>query len=572
MTDLAPGTQLGGYRIATVLGRGGMGVVYLAQQLALDRRVALKVIDPGLSEDPEFRERFSREAQLAAAIDHRSIIPVYDAGEADGRLYLSMRYVKGLDLRTVLQLEGPLDPDRALDIAGAVAEALDAAHAAGLVHRDVKPANILIEDGPGPESERVFLTDFGLTKRVSSSGSGGLTRVGIFVGTPAYASPEQCSGKPVDGRTDEYSLACVLHECLTGATPFPRDSDAQVLAAHLLEHATPVSTMRPGIPRALDDAIARGMAKDPAARFGTCTELVDASRSGLHDNVAGTVVAPPPWPGGAPPAGAAGVPGSFAASTGLPPPGVLAPPTGGGTEPATLVGHRRDDDHPRRSRRTWLLVALIALAVVGGVVAVVLATTGGPTPTPPTGPASATGPTSGTSPTTPPSGSPGTSPPSPTAPATTTAVPAALTDYVGGVDDLLAESSAFRARLVAAVVDAGSAHPKAPQDDIATVRQVVAERRSALQRVTTWAVPPEASLANDLLATAFRDAIVDDENYDLLVKADIAHDDATAKRVLDELQSHRDAATDPDKDAFVRAYDALRGRAGLPPLPPGFSF
>src|SRR5262249_12093364 len=156
MADLPPGTQLGGYRVATVLGRGGMGVVYLAQQLALDRRCALKVINPDLSDDQEFRDRFMNEAQLAAAIDHRRIIPGYDAGEADGRLYLSMRYVKGLDLRAILQLEGPLAPERALGIAGALADALDAAHAAGLVHRDVKPANVLIEDGPAPEPDRVY--------------------------------------------------------------------------------------------------------------------------------------------------------------------------------------------------------------------------------------------------------------------------------------------------------------------------------------------------------------------------------------------------------------------------------
>src|SRR3954464_8594535 len=150
MVDLPPGSQLGGYRIETVLGRRGMGVVYLAQQLALDRRVALKVIDPERSDGPEFRERFSREAQLAAAIDHRQIIPVYDAGEADGRLFLSMRYVHGVDLGALLQREGTLEPQRALGIAGAVADALDAAHAGGLVHRDVKPPNILIEDGAGP--------------------------------------------------------------------------------------------------------------------------------------------------------------------------------------------------------------------------------------------------------------------------------------------------------------------------------------------------------------------------------------------------------------------------------------
>jgi serine/threonine-protein kinase len=522
-----------------------MGVVYLAQQLALDRRVALKVINPDLSDDAEFRERFTQEAQLAAAIDHRQIIPVYDAGEADGRLFLSMRYVKGLDLRTVLQLEGPLDPERALGIAGALADALDAAHAVGLVHRDVKPANVLIEDGRGPEPERVYLTDFGLTKRVSSSS--GLTRTGIFVGTPDYASPEQAAGKPVDGRTDEYSLACVLHECLTGVTPFPRDSDAQVLAAHLMEPPPAVSSLRPGLPAALDAVLAKAMAKDRDQRFPTCDAMVEAAHRALAGGGA-TVVAPPPAP--APPF-VAGGPG--------PPPGpgfseaptASVPAVGG---PTTLVGHRRGDEPPRR-RWTWLVAAIVVLLAAGGVAAVLVTTGGsdtggGPSPS---GPTSAS-PTSGPSP----SGSTGASP--------------ALTAYIRGADDLLTESGEARQRLVAAVGDAGSGSPTDPSEDVSAVRDVIAQRRSAIRQVTTWAVPPEAALVNQLLETAFRDAVADDQNYLRLVRADLAHDDAAATQALDALRAHRAAATDPDKDAFVRAYDVLRQQAGEAPLPPGFSF
>ncbi len=543
MADLPPGTQLGGYRVASVLGRGGMGVVYLAQQLALDRRVALKVINPDLSDDAEFRERFTQEAQLAAAIDHRQIIPVYDAGEADGRLYLSMRYVKGLDLRTVLQLEGLLDPQRALGIAGALAEALDAAHAAGLVHRDVKPANVLIEGGPGPEPERVYLTDFGLTKRVSAPT--GLTRTGIFVGTPDYASPEQASGRPVDGRTDEYSLACVLHQCLTGAAPFHRDSDAEVLAAHLKDPPPPVSSLRPGLPAALDAVMARAMAKDPAGRFPTCTGMVEAARSAVAGGGA-TIIAPPPVPAGA---GFTTGPGFSDAPT------TPVPSLGGAT---TVVGPRRDPASPRR-RWPWLAAAVVVVAILSlGLYAVLNATgssTGGegPTPTPPP-PTVSTSPTTGPSPT----GSAGT--------------PPALTAYLRGGDALLAESGQARQRLVAAVVDAGSGTPKDPTGDVAAVDDVISERLSAVRRVTAWSVPPEAGLVNQLLATSFQDAVVDDRNYLRLVTANLAHRDGAAKRALDALQAHRAASTDPDKDAFVRAYNVLRAQAGQAPLPPEFSF
>ncbi len=555
MSDLPPGSQLGGYRVATVLGRGGMGVVYLAQQLALERRVALKVISEDLSRDPEFRERFMREAQVAASLDHRRIIPVFDAGEADGRLFLSMRYVKGLDLRTVLQLEGPLEPERALPILESVGEALDAAHALGLVHRDVKPANVLIEDGPGPESERVFLTDFGLTKRVDAPS--GLTRTGIFVGTPAYSSPEQCSGKPVDGRTDVYSLACVLHECLAGATPFPRDSDAQVLAAHLLEPPPRPSAVRPGLPPALDDVLAKGMAKEPADRYATCGELVAAAGAALRAApAAATVEAPGPFLPAAPTEPIPAVP---------PPVSADAPTVGGvGMEvPPTLVG--RGGVAPRRRRGLVTVLVLIGILLVGGVI-VALAIGGGGEPK--AEPSS--GPTDGgtsTSPTTAPSGGPSTS-------STTTGGQggAALAAYTTGVDDLLAESADYRQRLVDAVVGANGAKRKEQREDLATVQEVIDQRQSALEQVGSWEVPPEAGAVNDLLATAFQDAIADDENYALLVQVYIDRDDAAAKQILAELEDHRAAATTPDKDAFLRGYNALRQRAGLEPLPSDFQF
>jgi serine/threonine protein kinase len=536
MADLPSGTQLGGYRVATVIGRGGMGVVYLAQQLALDRRVALKVIDPELSEDPEFRERFSREAQLAAAIDHRNIIPVYDAGDADGRLYLSMRYVKGLDLRTVLQLQGPMDPERALGILGAVADALDAAHEAGLVHRDVKPANVLIEDGPDPEPDRVFLTDFGLTKRVHAPS--GLTRTGIFVGTPDYASPEQCAGKEVDGRTDVYSLACVLHECLSGATPFPRPSDTQVLAAHLLEAPPRLSSVRPGLPPVLDDVLTRGLAKDPAQRYGTCGALVAAASAALRQG--GTVIAPPP-----PIAVRRPVPQASPA-TGPPIPTTLGDALPEAPSPSPPPGRRRG---------RWIAAAVIALVLVAGGVVLALAMTGGGTTTDgrTTTPATSGGGTTSPATTTPPAG--------PT-----------LADYVQQVDGLLAESESFRQQLVTAVGEARTASPSQQQADLATVQQVITERTSALKTVTTWQVPVEASVSNDLLATAFRDSIVDDRDYARLVQAYIAGDDAAAGSVLQDLQAHRDAATDPDKEAFVRSYNAIRQRAGVDPLPANFRF
>jgi streptogramin lyase/tRNA A-37 threonylcarbamoyl transferase component Bud32 len=269
------GTELAGYRILEVLGRGGMGVVFLAEQAFPKRRVALKLLVPNLAEDERFRERFVRESNLAASIDHPNIIPIYGAGEADGVLYIAMRYVQGTDLRTLLRAAGALSLERTVEIVSPVAAALDDAHAEGLVHRDVKPGNILIASGRGPESSgHVYLSDFGLTKRATSDS--GITGTGQFMGSIDYAAPEQFQGKALDGRTDEYSLGCVMFECLSGRPPFRRDEEAAVMYGHLMERPPAPSELRTGIPPGVDEVIARALAKSPDDRYPTCGRLVAA--------------------------------------------------------------------------------------------------------------------------------------------------------------------------------------------------------------------------------------------------------------------------------------------------------
>jgi serine/threonine-protein kinase len=266
------GRELAGYRLEAVLGRGGMGVVYIAQDLALERRVALKLLAPELTEDERFRERFHRESRLAASIDHPNVVPIYEAGEAGGVLYIAMRYVEGTDLRTLLKTEGALEPARAITLLAQVAEALDAAHARGLVHRDVKPSNVLVAAVGG--REHAYLADFGLT--VS-----GTTRASLLAGSPDYVAPEQIAEGAVDARSDIYSLGCVLFECLTGAVPFLRGSDFEVLYAQLSEEPPALSEQRPELPGELDRVLGRALAKDPDERFGTAGELVDSARAAL---------------------------------------------------------------------------------------------------------------------------------------------------------------------------------------------------------------------------------------------------------------------------------------------------
>jgi YVTN family beta-propeller protein len=265
--DRERGSQIADYRIEAVLGRGGMSVVYLAEDLRLKRKVALKLLTPALAEDERFRDRFLRESELAASLDHANVIPIYEAGEADGSLFIAMRYVEGSDLKALLR-DGPLSQERAVLLAGQVAAALDAAHERGLVHGDVKPSNVLI-DGRG----HAYLADFGLTKRVTDERppAGGEAQL---MGTIDYVSPEQIRGEDVDGRADIYSLGCLLYECLTGRQPFKRGNDAAILYAHLEDKPPATDT-------AADPVLTRALAKSPDDRYQTCGELAEAARQAL---------------------------------------------------------------------------------------------------------------------------------------------------------------------------------------------------------------------------------------------------------------------------------------------------
>jgi tRNA A-37 threonylcarbamoyl transferase component Bud32/streptogramin lyase len=276
-TDRLLGTDLAGFRLESVIGRGGMGVVYLAQDLRLKRRVALKLVAPELAADARFRERFLREAQLAASLDHSHIVPVHAAGETDGRLWIAMRYVQGTDLKSLLEREGPLEPARAVELCGQVGEALDAAHEHGLVHRDVKPANVLVTQEGG--AEHCYLADFGLA-RSPDTASGPVSGTHLS-GTVDYTAPEQIAREPADQRADVYSLGCVLYECLAGQPPFKRQRPVATLFAHANEAPPSLHEHRPELPEPVDQVIATGMAKEPAERYATCSGLVAAAREAL---------------------------------------------------------------------------------------------------------------------------------------------------------------------------------------------------------------------------------------------------------------------------------------------------
>ena len=270
------GSLLAGYRLEAQIGAGGMAVVFRARDERLGRLVALKILAPGLAEDQEFRRRFIAESRAAAKVEDPHIIPVHEAGEADGVLFIAMRFVAGGDLRRVLEREGALAPGRAVEFISPVASALDAAHRAGLVHRDVKPANILVDASPD-RPDHVYLSDFGVSKGAMSSAS--LT--GQFLGTPNYSAPEQIQGLAVDGRADQYALACVAYQLLSGEVPFERDQDMAVLYAHVSQPPPSLGARRPDLPSAADRVLARAMAKAPENRYGCCRDFADALREAL---------------------------------------------------------------------------------------------------------------------------------------------------------------------------------------------------------------------------------------------------------------------------------------------------
>ena len=269
MGELAPGSNFAGHRIEAVAGRGGMGVVYRARQLSLDRQVALKVIAPSLMQDDAIRRRFLRESKVAASIDHPNVIPIYYTGEEGGVAFIAMRYVPGDDLRTLVRREGALPPRRAVAIVSQVAAALDAAHAAGLVHRDVKPANVLLG-----QADHAYLTDFGLTKGEVSEGA---TQPGHWVGTLDFVAPEQIRGERIDARADVYGLGCLLFYALTGRPPYAHDNDEAKLWAHLSEDPPAVTRSVPSAPKQLDPVIARALAKSPEDRYPSAGDLARAA-------------------------------------------------------------------------------------------------------------------------------------------------------------------------------------------------------------------------------------------------------------------------------------------------------
>jgi serine/threonine-protein kinase len=297
LTGFEPGSVIAGYRLEKKIGSGGMAMVFLARDERLPRQAAVKVLAPMLASDESFRLRFIRESQAAAAVDDPHIIPVYEAGEAGGVLYIAMRYVAGGDVQGLLKREGQLPAAQVAAIVSAVASALDSAHAAGLVHRDVKPANMLLDSSPG-RPDHVYLSDFGLSK--GSLSSAGVTSSGQFLGTPNYTAPEQIQGRPVSGQTDQYALACTAFELLCGEPVFPRDQGVAIIYAHLSQPPRSLLIQRPDLLPVADAVLARALAKAPQDRFGSCQEFAEALRASL--SVAPAVATPlaaqaPSWPG-----------------------------------------------------------------------------------------------------------------------------------------------------------------------------------------------------------------------------------------------------------------------------------
>ena len=386
----AAGSRIAGYRLEGQIGHGGMAVVFRARDERLGRLVALKILAPALAADEAFRQRFIRESRAAAAVDDPHIIPVFEAGEASGVLFIAMRYVGGGDVRTLLDRAGPLSAARAAAIISPVASALDAAHAAGLVHRDVKPANMLVDARAG-RPDHVYLSDFGLSKGTASSL--GLTGTGQFLGTLEYIAPEQIEGKPVDGRADQYALACAAFELLTGAPPFRRDEATAVMYAQLSEPPPLLTSRRPDLPPAADQVFARALAKAPADRYPSCRELADALRAAFgiapYDSGPGTIPAadrPRTEVAVTAPPGGAGMPTAEASIPAWPsapaPPGPVAPAgPAAPARPAAGAGPQADGGatQPRR-RRITVPVALAGagiLAVAAVVTVAVLASSPG---------------------------------------------------------------------------------------------------------------------------------------------------------------------------------------------------
>ncbi|HEX6358013.1 serine/threonine protein kinase [Actinophytocola sp.] len=377
MAEDLTGRRLGHYRIDGVLGKGGMSVMYRATDIRLGRKVALKVIAEHLTEDPEFRERFVDEARNTSAIDHANVVPLYDFGEVDGLLYIAMRLVDGSDLASLIK-NAPLTPERTVALLSQVAEALDNLHERGLVHLDVKPANVLVTSREST-AEHVYVADFGLTRR---GATGHRTRGGDFLGSPTYAAPEHLRGEPVDGRTDEYSLACVLFACLAGRPPY-QGSVPEVIQGHLNREAPSLTEHARNLPAAIDEVVRRGMAKTQNQRYANCRELIAAAKQALSQPVR----RPPAVPVG--PRATAPAPSvpSYQRQPSTPPGGYQRPPAQpSNAEPVRLrppvpAGASTaftSSDKSGGSR--WIAPVLVGIVAIGLIVAVILLLSSGDDP------------------------------------------------------------------------------------------------------------------------------------------------------------------------------------------------
>ena len=342
--DFPVGAQIASYRIEQLIGRGGMAAVYRAIDVRLDRLVALKVLAPELGRDEKFRQRFIRESRSGAAVDHPNVIPVFEAGEADGILFIAMRYVTGQDVRALIERVRKLPVARAMNIVTQVASALDTAHAHGLIHRDVKPANMLLAaEGDGRTPDHIYLSDFGLSKL--SVGTSSLTGTGQFLGTLDYMSPEQVEGRPVDGRTDLYALACAAFEMLAGEPPFHREQNLAVMWAQVSAPPPSLRRWRPELPPEVDQVLAKALAKSPADRPSSCMEFASALRGACAIRPAAKTAAAGRAGSAGPPTELAGAQGGAVGTAPAQVPSAFAPtagftpaPTGAGLAGAGAAG------------------------------------------------------------------------------------------------------------------------------------------------------------------------------------------------------------------------------------------
>jgi serine/threonine protein kinase len=359
---LEPGAEIANYRVQSLIARGGMGVVYRALDMQLSRPVALKLLAPELAANEKFRQRFVRESRLAASVDHPNILPIYGAGEWSGLLYIAMRYVRGTDVKAELDRRGALPLPEALRILTDTAAALDAAHAAGLVHRDVKPGNILLSDDRVDGHRHVYLTDFGLTKRATSAT--GVTTAGHFLGTLDYVAPEQIRGEDVDSMADVYALACVAYTLFSGHPPFDHEEDSAQLWAHMFEEPPRLSQERPEVPAAVTFGLLRGMAKERENRPASCGALIAMMSDGASPG------ATPKWPrdSGTVTKPAGNAPDNFGggdvdATTGQPAVAVQTPEPGSRPKLGENPQHRKAPQARGRTRWVVLLSTVVFLVV-----------------------------------------------------------------------------------------------------------------------------------------------------------------------------------------------------------------